>query len=132
MLRRVHEYLVTESEYRDFYSLSTLRFAPKSTAYPQLQAADYLAFNMSKRSSHVVDHDPPPNAITETLSDGSRVRRTRYPLFRLYEEHGLNVWHFPTVEDLEKMIKSLEIEDAKPGKLADNKLPVNNSREIQR
>lgn len=103
MIKGVHHYLTTESYYQDFYQLSTLRFLPKCKEYPQLQAADYLAFNMSKRSSHVVDPNPPQNVALESLADGKKVRQTRYPLLALYSESESNVFHAPSAEILERI-----------------------------
>jgi hypothetical protein len=84
---------------------------PKSKEFPQLQAADYLAFNISKRCSHVVDPTPPANAILETLSDGRRVRKMRYPLLALYGQTQSNVYHAPQAELLDKLVQILEADD---------------------
>lgn len=81
---------------------------PQSKEFPQLQAADYLAFNVSKRASHVVDPNPPSDAILETLANGKKVRKMRYPLSALYGKEGGNIFHAPTVDILEKMLHVLE------------------------
>jgi hypothetical protein len=94
--------------YEEFFQLSRLAPAPKSKEFPQLQAADYLAFNVSKRASHVVDPNPPSDAILETLADGKKVRKMRYPLLALYGKEGGNIFHAPTVGVLEKMLQVLE------------------------
>ncbi len=106
-VRRAHNYFTTRSPI-DFYSLSTLTFAPKSKEFPELQAADYLAFNISKRASHVVDPHPPPDAPIETMPNGKTVRRMRYPLQALYSEKGGEVRYSPTADVLEKIMTRLE------------------------
>ena len=111
MLKTVHQYLLNESIYRDFYQLSSLSFVRKSKEYPELQAADYLAFNMGKRSSHVVDPSPPADAKLESLADGRKVRQTRYPLVMLYSESESNVFHFATPEIAEKAFQMVEAPD---------------------
>jgi len=111
LVMEIHEYLTTKSYYRDFYRLSTLTFAPKSKEFPQLQAADYLAFNISKRCSHVVAPEPPAGGPLETLPDGRKVRKTRYPLLALYSENGSNVMYAPTAEILERIWQMIEAED---------------------
>ena len=111
LVMEVHEYLTTKSYYRDFYRLSTLTFAPKSKEFPKLQAADYLAFNISKRCSHVVAPEPPADSPLETLPDGRKVRKTRYPLLALYSESGSNVMYAPTPEILERIWQMIEAED---------------------
>jgi hypothetical protein len=73
ILEWAHNYLTTESKvHRDFFRLSTLNFVPKSKEWPQLRAADYLAFNISKRCSHMMDQDPPVDARLETLAKWSK------------------------------------------------------------
>jgi hypothetical protein len=112
ILKWAHQQLTTKSKiYREFFRLSTLTSASKGKEFPQLQAADYLAFNSSKRSSHVVDANPPAGAILETLSDGKKVRRARYPLLALYGKDGSYVRHAPTAERLEKLLEVLEADE---------------------
>lgn len=104
-----HNYLATESKvHQEFFRLSTLTFAPKSKDYPQLQAADFLAFNMSKRCSHILDLNPPADAPLESLADGRKVRRTRYPLMALYSMTDSHVRYCPTPEHLEKALRLIE------------------------
>lgn len=111
-LKWAHNELATNSKvYREFFQLSRLVPAPKSKEFPQLQAADYLAFNMSKRASHVVDPNPSPNTILETLANGKRVRKMRYPLLALYGKEGGNIRHAPTVDVLERMLQVLEADE---------------------
>ncbi|HVQ36747.1 MAG TPA: DUF3800 domain-containing protein [Pyrinomonadaceae bacterium] len=112
VLEWAHDELKESKLYRDFFSLSTLRSEPKSKEFPQLQAADYLAFNISKRCSHVVDPNPPAVANLETLADGKKVRPMRYPLQALYAGGGSsNVCHAPTTERLEALLQVIEADD---------------------
>lgn len=112
-LEWAHNELSTSTLYRGFYQLSTLRPAPKSKEFPHLQAADYLAFNIAKRASHFVDPNPPTDARFETLKDGRRIRKTRYPLLALYAGamSGGNIYHAPTAEVLERLLQVLEADD---------------------
>jgi hypothetical protein len=112
-LEWAHNELSQSTVYQGFYQLSTLRAAPKSREFPHLQAADYLAFNIAKRASHFVDPSPPSNAILETLEDGRRIRKMRYPLLALYAGamSGGNIYHAPMAEVLDKLLQVLEADD---------------------
>lgn len=113
-LEWAHAEFCASKVYGDFYQLSILAPAPKSKEFPQLQAADYLAFEVAKRASHYVDPNPPADAILETLADGRKVRKTRHPLLALYAGKkngvGINIYHAPTAEILEKLLQVIEAE----------------------
>lgn len=111
-LESAHAEFCASKIYSNFYQLSILAPAPKSKEFPQLQAADYLAFNVAKRASHYVDPNPPADAILETLKDGRKVRKMRYPLLALYsgKRNGGNIYHAPTADVLERLLQVIEAE----------------------
>lgn len=81
--KRAHNILSNAPGFEEYFSESTITFQPKSKAFPQLQAADHLAFNLGKRISHLIDYTLPKGTKTEDYH-GKEIRKLRYPLAQLF------------------------------------------------
>ena len=71
----------------EYFQHTTFSKEPKSDKFPQLQAADYLAFNFSKSISHLLDFDLNP-ATQARIHEGREIRPLRYPLQQIYRNFG--------------------------------------------
>jgi hypothetical protein len=80
---------------------------PKSSAFPQLQAADYLVFNFSKGISHLFDFDLNPST-SPRIHEGKEIRALRYPLQKIYQMFGDFHIARMNAEQLDTMIRLLD------------------------
>lgn len=86
-LKSMYEWLCRRPGYAEHLVNTTFSEQPKSRAFPHLQAADYLVFNLSKSMSHLMDFKLNP-ATAPRIYKGKEIRPLRYPLNQLYSSFG--------------------------------------------
>jgi hypothetical protein len=107
-LKAAHEGISKMPEFAERFTMSVIEPIPKSKKHPELSAADYLAFNVSKRASHLFDPEEPLDESNTIMIDGKRRRKLRYPLAQMWGYRGEQGSYIFDTERLEDVISNVE------------------------
>ncbi len=107
-LKEAHARICRMPEFAERFAMSTMTAIPKSREHPELSAADYIAFNVSKRASHLFDPIEPPDGPTTITTGGKHRRKIRYPLAQMWGYRGEQGSYIFDAERLERVVSNVE------------------------
>lgn len=106
-LHAAYDRLCASEEFREILRNTSFAEQPKSKEFPQLQAADYFVFNVTKGISHLMDFKINPANLSRT-HEGQAIRALRYPVQQIFRSFGSLKFAKIDKDKLEQIVQSIE------------------------